>query len=182
MKSATMVLCAGLILASTMHGQNLARASDFDATRHFPRKPHLPISLALRPHDPRPPATAAPDILWVQCPAEAEMVGAICGYVPVPLDRQHPGGGKIRIYFELYVHSNPGPAESAIMANPGGPGYTTTGQREVGLLLVGQNLDTSGCTACRRRVASLRLSRKIQDLRHNRWPSRGGAGSGRMNP
>ena len=122
MKDATivllLVLCAGLILASTMHGQDIARAYKLEATRHFPQKPHSPIPLALRPHDPRPPATASPDILWVQCPAEAEMLGAICGYVPVPLDRQHPSRAKIRIYFELYVHTNPGPAQSAIMANP----------------------------------------------------------------
>ena len=174
MKSATMVLqlvlCAGLILASTMHGQNLARASDFDATRHFPRKPHVPISLALRPHDPRPPATAAPDILWVQCPAEAEMLGAICGYVPVPLDRQHPDRGKIRIYFELYVHSNPGPAESAIMANPGGPGYTTTGQRELGLLLFGQNLDVHDIVGIDDRGRGFSGTIDCQELQHGTAP------------
>jgi len=174
MKSARMVLqlvlCAGSILASTMHGQNLARASDFDATRHFPRKPHLPILLALRPHDPRPPATAAPDILWVQCPAEAKMLGAICGYVPVPLDRQNPDRGKIRIYFELYVHSNPGLAESAIMANPGGPGYTTTGQRELGLLLFGQNLDVHDIVGIDDRGRGFSGTIDCQELQHGTAP------------
>jgi hypothetical protein len=51
MKDATivvlLVLCAGLILASTMHGQDIARAYKFE-TRHFPQKPHLPIPLAPR--------------------------------------------------------------------------------------------------------------------------------------
>jgi len=174
MKDATivllLVLCAGLILASTMHGQDIARAYEFEATRHFPQKPHLPIPLALRPHDPRPPATASPDILWVQCPAEAEMLGAICGYVPVPLDRQHPSRTKIRIYFELYVHSNPGPAQSAIMANPGGPGYSTTSQRELGLFLLGQNLDVHDILGIDDRGRGLSSTIVCQNLQHGTEP------------
>src|SRR2546425_428059 len=37
----------------------------------------------------------------------------MCGTLPVLLDRRHPEGKKIDIYFELYLHANPGPAESA---------------------------------------------------------------------
>ena len=40
----------------------------------------------------------------------------------VPFDRKHPEQGTIPIYFELYLHSGPGPAQSAILLNFGGPG------------------------------------------------------------
>jgi hypothetical protein len=33
----------------------------------------------------------------------------MCGTLPVPLDRRHPEKEKIEIYFELYLHSKPGP-------------------------------------------------------------------------
>ena len=59
----------------------------------------------------------------------------------MPLDRDRPKLGKIRIYFELYPHSGPGTAESAILVNLGGPGATTTGQRDFFHFLYGANLD-----------------------------------------
>jgi pimeloyl-ACP methyl ester carboxylesterase len=65
----------------------------------------------------------------------------MCGTLPVPLDRRHLEGKKINIYFELYLHTNPGPAESAIIPNPGGPGAGTTALRALGLALFGQDLD-----------------------------------------
>ena len=55
----------------------------------------------------------------------------MCGHVDVPFDRRDPGAGKISIAFELYPHSGPGPAESAIMVNFGGPGVSTTALRGV---------------------------------------------------
>jgi len=67
-------------------------------------------------------ATASSAITWVECPPEAQDLGAMCGTLPVPLDRRHPEKEKIKIYFELYLHTNPGPAESAILGKPGGPG------------------------------------------------------------
>lgn len=59
-------------------------------------------------------------------PAVCPEPNSVCGYVQVPLDRKHPEGAKIGVYFEQYFHSNPGPAVSAIMVNLGGPGVTTT--------------------------------------------------------
>lgn len=86
-------------------------------------------------------ATASPEIIWVQCPPEAQALGATCGQLPVPLDRQHPEKETINIYFEQYLHTNSGPAVSAIFANPGGPGLTTTGLRSLILSLYGVTLD-----------------------------------------
>jgi pimeloyl-ACP methyl ester carboxylesterase len=87
------------------------------------------------------PAMASPEIIWVQCPPPAQALGAACGKLPVPLDRRHPAGAKIEIYFELYLHTNPGPAESAILVNPGGPGLGTTAYRALILSIFAQNLD-----------------------------------------
>jgi pimeloyl-ACP methyl ester carboxylesterase len=63
-------------------------------------------------------------------PAACPEANSVCGYVQVPLDRKHPEGTKIGIYFEQYFHSNPGPAVSAIMVNLGGPGSSTTDRRD----------------------------------------------------
>ena len=63
------------------------------------------------------PATASPEVVWVQCPPEAQALGAMCGNLPVPLDRQHREGKTIEINFELYLHTNSGPAQSAILLN-----------------------------------------------------------------
>lgn len=63
-------------------------------------------------------AALAANVTLVTCPE----ANSICGYVQVPLDRKQPNGTKLSIYFEQYFHSNPGPAESAIMVNLGGPG------------------------------------------------------------
>src|SRR5262249_13861952 len=57
----------------------------------------------------RPPAAVSDAISWVQCPQEAQDLGAMCGRLPVPRDRRDPGGEERAIYFELYSHSNPGP-------------------------------------------------------------------------
>ncbi|MBZ5688472.1 MAG: alpha/beta hydrolase [Acidobacteriia bacterium] len=100
----------------------------------FSRKPGVPQTpnrLRAQAPVPRLPATASHDIIWTTCPPEAEALDSAvsCGYVPVPLDRKHPQQEKINIYFELYPHQNPGPAESAILFNIGGPGSTTTGLR-----------------------------------------------------
>ena len=85
---------------------------------------------------------AQQNIIEVACPPDAVAAGAsLCGYLPVPLHRDHPDGETINIYFEIYAHSNPGPAESAIVANAGGPALTTTGLRLLWLSVFGTNLD-----------------------------------------
>jgi hypothetical protein len=74
----------------------------------------------------RLPIATGKDVTVSQCPQEAQDLGASCGYVLVPLDRLRRHGEEIGIYFEVYGHSNPGPAESAILVNFGGPGSGTT--------------------------------------------------------
>jgi hypothetical protein len=65
----------------------------------------------------------------------------MCGKLPVPLDRRNPQGQRIGIYFELYLHTNSGPAESAILLNPGGPGVAIAANRLLVFALFGQNTD-----------------------------------------
>jgi pimeloyl-ACP methyl ester carboxylesterase len=72
------------------------------------------------------PTALAANVIPAICPEP----NSVCGYVQVPLDRKHPEGTKIGIYFEQYFHSNPGPAVSAIMVNLGGPGLSTTDSRD----------------------------------------------------
>ena len=113
---------------------------------------------------------AAPDILWVQCPAEAQDLGAMCGKLPVPLDRQHPEKKKIKIYFELYLHTNPGPAESAILANPGGPGIATTFFRGLVLSFFGQNLDVHDVLLIDDRGRGFSTTIDCEELQHGTTP------------
>jgi len=84
-------------------------------------------------------APASADVVLIRRPPEAQELGGIFGKLPVPLERRHPDGTMIRIYFEVYPHTNAGPAVSAILANPGGPGASTTGLRALGLALFAQN-------------------------------------------
>jgi len=87
------------------------------------------------------PPTASSKVVTVTCPAEAHALGATCGKLPVPLNRKDPDGPKINIYFERYLHMNPGPAVSAMLFNTGGPGLSTTDYRIDVLFLFGPNLD-----------------------------------------
>jgi pimeloyl-ACP methyl ester carboxylesterase len=85
-------------------------------------------NLKLQPPRVQPSTTShpawAPAVVPTPCPPDVQ--SATCGFVEVPLDREHPNGAKISIYFQLYPHSSPGPAESAILVNFGGPGVSTT--------------------------------------------------------
>jgi len=80
-------------------------------------------------------------IIPTTCPPEAS--GAVCGYVKVPLDRSHPKQAQIPIYFELYPHTASGPAESAIVGDPGGGGgdSTTIDNRLFFHLLFARNME-----------------------------------------
>ena len=78
--------------------------------------------------------------IGASCPPDAASAGAICGYVPVPLNRLDDDGVRINIYFEVYPHANPGPAISAVVPNTGGPGTTTTGMRSQWLVTFASNL------------------------------------------
>jgi pimeloyl-ACP methyl ester carboxylesterase len=94
------------------------------------RPSHLPPQQA-RVHHGRAvlPRTASPAVVTDPCPPDAD--GAVCGHVEVPFDRSDPSAGTTSVAFELYTHSDPGPAESAILVNFGGPGGSTTSLRFV---------------------------------------------------
>jgi pimeloyl-ACP methyl ester carboxylesterase len=54
---------------------------------------------------------------------------ALCGTLDRALDPQGIVAGRIGIYFELYPHRAPGPAEGTVVATEGGPGYPATESR-----------------------------------------------------
>jgi hypothetical protein len=87
----------------------------------------------------RAPIITGKDVTVSLCPQEAQDFGASCGYVLVPLDRFRPHGEEIGIYFEVYGHSNPGPAGSVILINFGGPGSGTTTNRDLALSIQAQS-------------------------------------------
>ena len=76
-----------------------------------------------------PAAAASPSVVPEPCPPEAER--AVCGHIDVPFDRSDPSAGTIPIAFEQYLHTDPGPATSAIFFNFGGPGVSTTASRDI---------------------------------------------------
>ncbi len=59
----------------------------------------------------------------------------------MPFDRGDPGAGTIPIAYELYGHSDPGPAVSTILINFGGPGASATAQRDVAKFWLAPALD-----------------------------------------
>ena len=78
-----------------------------------------------------PAASPSNAIIWITCPPPAIAAGASeCGYLPVPTF-ETPSSPMINVYFEVYLHTASGSAVSAIFANPGGPGITTTGLRSL---------------------------------------------------
>jgi pimeloyl-ACP methyl ester carboxylesterase len=103
----------------------------------------LTIAVACAPTQangaPSLPSSASSVVVTDPCPPEAG--NAVCGHVDVPLDRRHPGAGTIPIAFWLYPHSEPGPAESVIMINWGGPGESTTARSTDTRQVLGPALD-----------------------------------------
>jgi pimeloyl-ACP methyl ester carboxylesterase len=139
----TWILLAGLVLTSAGHAAQILQAPKFRFFK-YARSFGSHISLPVRVGESQPPATASPDIIWVQCPAEAIGLdpAVACGYLPVPFHRERPEETeKIKIYFEVYPHTNGGRAESAILVNPGGPGQGTTPLRSLILGYFAPNLD-----------------------------------------
>jgi pimeloyl-ACP methyl ester carboxylesterase len=77
-----------------------------------------------------PPAhvDARPAIARMACPRSR--LAAECGFLRVPLDRRHPHGRKIRIYFERDFRSQrSAPRTSTVLSIEGGPGFSTTADR-----------------------------------------------------
>ena len=65
-----------------------------------------------------------------------------CGHIRVPLDRQHPAAGSIRIAYELFPRRQvQRPLLGTIVAVEGGPGYSSTGSRAYYRDLFGPLLD-----------------------------------------
>lgn len=134
--SAVILVATFLCLAPAIHAQEIANLPRTRLGQQSPQESRLLGELMQQSNL---PVMVSPQIKWITtgCPPPAYE----CGYLPVPLDRQHPMGAQIEIYFELYLHTSPGPAESAFFANPGGPGLTTTGLRGLFLSLFGASLD-----------------------------------------
>lgn len=122
------------------------------------------------------PTTASPEIISAQCPPEATALGpaVTCGYLPVPLSRQDLDGPTINIYFELYLHSNAGPAQSAMLFNAGGPGSSTTGFRAYFLTYFAQNLDVHDILLIDDRGRGLSAVIDCPELQHATAPFRDG--------
>ena len=115
-----------------------------------------------------PTATAAAhpaNVMPKNCPEP----NSFCGYVSVPLDRNRPQGPKINIYFEQYFHSNPGPVVSAIMVNGGGPGFTTTDNRDYfQFVLFAANMDAHDLLLVDDRGRGQSAAIDCKELQHGR--------------
>jgi pimeloyl-ACP methyl ester carboxylesterase len=163
-----LIAFAGLVLPPPGRTQNSAW-SRLNAAARFNRGGRFSTGSRFTPSaSPKLPASATPDAIPTKCPPEA--VGAVCGYVKVPLDRTSATSGKIRINFELYPHSNSGPAESAILANVGGPGVTTSGIRDFWLGLYGANLDVHDLLLIDDRGRGLSNTIDCEELQHPTAP------------
>ena len=105
--------------------------------------PHQQSPVLPQAQDARLSATANGSIISAPCPPDAIALNPAvsCGYLPVPLERKHPNEEKINIYFEVYPHTNPGPAESVIVPNVGGPGSPTANSRAGWFGFFAPNLD-----------------------------------------
>jgi pimeloyl-ACP methyl ester carboxylesterase len=164
-----------LLIPAPGHSQ-IARPSQIQLGPRLPRRlssqnPSMQHAQALNRD-----ATASPDVTWVQCPPPAQAFGATCGQLPVPLDRQHPEMETINIYFELYLHTNPGPAVSAMLFNAGGPGLSTTDYRTDVLFLFGQNLDVHDVLLIDDRGRGLSQAINCPELQHGTASFKDGEG------
>lgn len=172
-----LILSLGVCLTSTGLAQaqlpprNIQRIPFIRRTPGSSQFPHLHRGQA-----PGLPASASREIISALCPPDAVAMdpAVLCGFVPVPLERKYPTEEVINIYFELYPHSNPGPAESAIVPNLGGPGPTTTGSRGTWLGTFGANLDAHDLLLIDDRGRGLSGTIGItecQDFQHGNVPS-----------
>jgi pimeloyl-ACP methyl ester carboxylesterase len=131
-------------LTATAFALAQAPQRDGNPLSRLPHRPGSPeIQRPLRTEVQRLPAKVSQDIIPATCPFEAIGIdpAVSCGYVPVPLDRRYPDREKINIYFEVYPHTNPGPAESAILFNIGGGGAATTNVRSGWVSIFQGNID-----------------------------------------
>src|SRR5438105_7762262 len=99
-----LILCASLVSSGLGHAQTVPTARIGRVAPHSAHRSGPPQSLdLLQLQEPRLPALATRDAIQITCPPGVD--AAVCGYVLVPLDREHPRTTKLHIYFELSVHS-----------------------------------------------------------------------------
>jgi pimeloyl-ACP methyl ester carboxylesterase len=167
--SVVILVATFLCLAPAMHAQRIASPPRVRLGQHSSRASRL---LGERTQPVNVPAIASSEIIWGQCPAEATGLGpaVMCGNLPVPVDREQPLGAQIEIYFELYLHADSGPTESAIFVNPGGPGLTTTGLRSLFLSLYGASLDVHDFVLFDDRGRGSSAAINCSDLQHGTAP------------
>jgi pimeloyl-ACP methyl ester carboxylesterase len=168
MRNPCLMTAVAVFLSVTTFAQ-ISRTSGPPRPRSVPRYLHKSPTRLFLPSPEQQAlrrATASSAITWVECPPEAQDLGAMCGTLPVLLDRRHPEGGKIDIYFELYLHANPGPAESAIIGNAGGPGLGTTQLRSGALPLFASNLDVHDLLLIDDRGRGLSATIDCEELQH----------------
>ena len=154
-------LIAGLCIVPNSHAQifgSVARQAKLAVARS------RGYSKKLQSKAPSWPASATREVVPAECPPGAD--GALCGYVRVPLDRAHPELAQIRIFFELYTHFGSGPAESAILANVGGPGVTTTGLNDFWLMVYVGDLDVHDLLLIDDRGRGLSTTIDCEELQH----------------
>src|SRR3974377_583236 len=97
-----LILLCGVLIATVTQAQRIASPLK---SAHGRQGSASTGFVAARPQESSAPAVS-PGVVWVQCSPAAEALGAMCGTLPVPLDRQHPNGPTIGIYFELYLHTS----------------------------------------------------------------------------
>jgi pimeloyl-ACP methyl ester carboxylesterase len=142
--------------------------------RNFPADPRLARKLSVHRAAltarvaPVLPAAASANVVQATCPVD--IAGLVCGYVNVPLDWEHPKGAKIGIYFELLPHSNPGPADSAILMNLGGPGIIATSAMYYAQYLFAPNLDVHDVLLIDDRGTGLSSAIDCTELQHGTGP------------
>ena len=130
------------VLALSLICMSVVSSAQISETFQLRRLSQISRTSPVQPrHETHVPATTSSDVIWVKCPDQAQALGASCGRLSVPLDYNLPQGAHTSIYFEVYLHTNTGTAVSAILANVGGPGLTTTGLRSMWLGMFGPNLD-----------------------------------------
>jgi pimeloyl-ACP methyl ester carboxylesterase len=159
-----LLLCVSVALAQAQTPRHAPDIPTFPRTPGGPQIPHV----QLRSQAPRAlavPALKTPaGVTPAACP---EPTASLCGYIPVPLDRKHPNGAQIQIYFELYPHTSGGPAESAILVNFGGPGLATAAlERDFAQFLFAPNLDVHDLLLIDNRGTGLSTAIDCEELQH----------------
>lgn len=168
-----LVLCVSLLSTGWAQAQRLTPLPNVrPPIPHLLRKPAVAqIPQLLRRVEPAHlPASATTDVIQSACQGYGGTLGAVCGYVKVPLDREHPKRATIRLYFELYTHTGSGPAESAILVNFGGPGETITGMDWFVLSVFASNLDVHDLLLIDDRGRGFSNTIDCEELQHGTAP------------